>query len=750
MILFVIWLISTQSGLNALIWGAKILFPIHFHFKKAEGSVLEGLKLQKVQVTSEEFSLEAESLSFKPKLFPLLYNNIEIDEIYIQNGELDLKNIKNIKNEDKDNHSENNIQIKKGTGAMLLQMLGNSGSFIINNVEGIWQNKSFKGFSTFNIKDGQLQVQELGNTEFILGENKFQWTHTKEKLHDKEQGKEQDNIQWQIEWGSFEPGIFVIAEGKLGRLGGEISKLHLNVEKEGLLGEWEIKSPTPYTVSSKAISIPTLLFKNTALNFGSKNKATNLAFSSGSTLDFQIDNFAVLNPHKNPSLEGTIHAELKDLRILLPLIPEMARPQGLLNIQVKIKGTPDNPNALLDAHLQDGLFYLPKDRIKIKNLNFALTGDLFDKIIIRGTGNSGDGEFKLTGYVEPFSPNIPNQLILKGKDLRMHNTTDAYIIASPNLSLEYKDDALFVEGTVHIPQGFLYQQDQTNFVRSNDVVVKSRKNSDESENDFNANKSSTSFNIVPDVTFKIDEGFHYKGNNLDATVSGNLRVTQRGDGFYEGNGRLTIVEGKYRVKGVAQYIRRGRLLFVPGTLLANPILDIKIVPRSVLEQKESTEVGLYVQGTLQKPVIELFSTGHLQESEILNRLGYGIKEPESGNARQDARQLAAQSAKFVASGTANPIIEKLQNNFGIEEFNVESKETQRSLNTMNTLGGSSNTVLVLGKSLTKKLYLQFIQGLLEPTSTIRLKYSLNPNWSASVEKGTDGTGADLTFSTESD
>ena len=135
------------------------------------------------------------------------------------------------------------------------------------------------------------------------------------------------------------------------------------------------------------------------------------------------------------------------------------------------------------------------------------------------------------------------------------------------------------------------------------------------------------------------------------------------------------------------------------------------------------------------------SNSSVQSSEILSRLGFGGTESTG-----EQRQVLSQTA-FLLAGSANPFIEALQDNLGIEEFSIGSRATQNSFAT----GDGTDTVLVVGKSLTKKIYLQYLQSVMEPIGTIKLKYFFNSQFTTSIETSTeDDIGADLTFSMETD
>jgi len=356
------------------------------------------------------------------------------------------------------------------------------------------------------------------------------------------------------------------------------------------------------------------------------------------------------------------------------------------------------------------------------------------KLEIQGSGYSGEGQFYFQGTSE-FSPDRKMTLNITGKNIEIYNTAHLNLIASPEVTLEYVNQIFFLQGTVHIPKASITMRDQKNTaLLSKDIVLTTE-----------SGEPLHPFKIIPSLYVIIDNQLHFKGYGIDGIVGGKLAIDERPDGLLSGSGRLTIKEGKYRLQGATRYIHHGRLLFPPGTLLNDPLLDIRISQNRPEQQAHSVsdaDVGIYVQGTLQKPIFHPYSNAHLQNKDILSRLGFG--GPETPND-ENQRQVLSQTA-FLFAGNANPFVEHLQNNLGLEEFNLESRQTHKSFYTQ----GGTETFFVVGKPLSRKLYLQYQQNVLEPISTIRLKYALSRHFTTSLETGTEGLGGDLIFSMERD
>ncbi|HEV2524534.1 MAG TPA: translocation/assembly module TamB domain-containing protein, partial [Gammaproteobacteria bacterium] len=390
----------------------------------------------------------------------------------------------------------------------------------------------------------------------------------------------------------------------------------------------------------------------------------------------------------------------------------------------------------LNSNLHLASLFVPKQALTLKDLNLNISGKIGHPLLLKGSGYSGEGKFQVDGTLQ-FNTEKRLSLNLTGKNLQIYNTRNIQITGSPTLTLSLNNNTLFVDGTLLIHKAYLAMQDQKNVtLLSKDIVL---------TNSSDASTKANSFRIIPNVYVVIENNLHFDGYGIIGTVGGKLTINERPDGLLTGNGKLTIKEGKYRLQGATRYIHRGHLLFPPGTLLKDPLLDILISQNRVQQQGNitNTNIGLYVQGTLLHPIYHPYSSdSNLKSADILSRLGFGQSEA-TGDENQ--RQLFAQTA-FLFSGTANPFVDFLQKNLKLEEFNLESKPTNKTFYTQ----GGADTVLVVGKSLSEKLYLQYLQSIIEPIATIRLKYFLSRLFTASAETGTEGIGGDLTFSMEKD
>jgi translocation and assembly module TamB len=470
--------------------------------------------------------------------------------------------------------------------------------------------------------------------------------------------------------------------------------------------------------------------------------------------NIQITHFTFSRSLFEQPLSGSIEARWDDLSLFDTLIPQISKLKASLIAKTDIRGTLKDPKLSFQAKTEKALFFIPSSKVTVHDLNLSLKGDIPGKLTWTGAGFVEERPFQITGISE-ISENFQTSLTINGEALQIYNTANMQISADPELTLDFVNQTLFIRGTLNIPTASIDLHNETKrLVVSKDVIFL------DLPTEKSASNSQNNFKIVPNIYLTLGKNVYFKGYNLEGLIRGKLAIDERPDGLLAGTGSLTIREGKYRLQGSTRYIHRGRLLFPAGTLLNDPILDILISDKRIHEFQDGSEMGLYIQGTLQKPVAEFYTNANKQNNSILSRLKSTGPEGR-GNPKQN--QLLANPA-FLIGGSANPLLDKIQSNLGIlgiEEFSFESRESPNNLFSQGTnpspaqkniaTQGGTDTVILLGTFLSKKLYLQFLQFVAKPVTAVRLKYFLNPLVTTSVETGTEeNIGADLTFSMEKD
>lgn len=418
---------------------------------------------------------------------------------------------------------------------------------------------------------------------------------------------------------------------------------------------------------------------------------------------------------QNNKLNGTVNIAAEDLAFLMQWMPEVTRLKAKLNAVIQITGDVNAPDIISQAHITDITATIPSLGIKIKPMALHITSNKYGKFILTGNGKMrrGPGEFQLQGYIEPFKDNMPNNLTITGKNIEFINNNMARLIASNNLNIHYvaEKQQVDVTGSIEVHEGNITIADKnTQTVKSKDVVFVNE--------DAKPTKELIAFN--PNIYLRIEEGVQFTGFNLEGTVSGKLNISKKHDALYA-DGRITIKKGYFQLPGQKLEINHGRILYPPGTLLVNPVLDIRMI---------NNDLELVVQGSAQKPM--------LSENSL------------TGNKDKLITQALITSSSIISN---NIIQDKLK----ISEIGLTPSDGHQIDffdDPSRSKGAFKHKDLVIGRPLGKRFYVQYLHSIGDANKKVRLKYSLSPIWAIGIESGATeegfGGGADLSFTVERD
>ena len=152
-------------------------------------------------------------------------------------------------------------------------------------------------------------------------------------------------------------------------------------------------------------------------------------------------------------------------------------------------------------------------------------------------------------------------------------------------------------------------------------------------------------------------------------------------------------------------------------------------------------------GHLNAHKIKLFSIpANLSQADILSMLLLG--KPASQASKSGGQLLlTAISSMNLDTGTKGlQLLSQLKQTLGID-FNLQNNTRYNQATSPN----ADNTALVVGKSLSKRLYLSYNIGLLQTDSNVfTLKYLLNKFFSIQVTASDTGSGLDLLYTHSKD
>lgn len=219
------------------------------------------------------------------------------------------------------------------------------------------------------------------------------------------------------------------------------------------------------------------------------------------------------------------------------------------------------------------------------------------------------------------------------------------------------------------------------------------------------------------LTLDLGQQLQVRWRGVDTALSGELVFTAS-PGKMALNGRMNAVDGTYAAYGQRLDITRGVLGFDGD--VNNPSLDIL-----ALRPHTDVIVGVQVTGMLQTPRIRLYADPELGEQEKLSWLILG-RAPD-GLGRSDTLLLQRAAVALLAGEGEDPT-DRLLRNLGLDEISL----TQ-------TGGDVRETVVTLGKQLSRRWYVGYERGVNAAAGTWQLIYRVAQRFTLRAQSGVDSS-----------
>jgi translocation and assembly module TamB len=418
-------------------------------------------------------------------------------------------------------------------------------------------------------------------------------------------------------------------------------------------------------------------------------------------------------------ISGELRGESSAITAMPLLVPEIDHSDGRLDARVSMSGTLGNPRFDGEFHVRDGRFDLYRTNLQLSKV--TLDGRFVgDEVEIEGRGSTARGDLQLRGSFAWPDNVMTGALRLWGENLQVADTPDFRIVASPDLVFTSGREGFDVNGEVLIPMARITPRDLTTTVTTS---------SDERIVGLEADElgPSTLERLRSRIHVKLGDNVRVNSFGLRATLEGGVTVITRPGDVARGQGEIRVREGEYKAFGQFVRIVRGVLSYEMAPL-DEPTLDL-VAEREI--RREDVTVSLNVRGTLADPFITLSSVPAMSQNEALSYLltGRSINTLQSGEAASLDR--AAESLALSGGGL---LLGGIGARVGLDEVTVEQT-------------GEDDTAVVLGKYLSPNLFVSYGISIAEAINTIKLRYTINRNWSLKAEAGLEQS-ADVEYRIE--
>jgi translocation and assembly module TamB len=420
-------------------------------------------------------------------------------------------------------------------------------------------------------------------------------------------------------------------------------------------------------------------------------------------------------PDAQAPIEGSLLARVANIDIWSHWIPPGWRMAGELRTQAIIGGNFGAPtytgelsgNGLTARNLLQGV------NVVDGQLRVRLSGDTAQ--VEQASARAGEGRLTLTGGAT-FGTSPKAQLQLQAERFKLLGRVDRSLTTSGTAQLSLAADTARVEGRFKVDEG-LFDFSRADAPSLDDDVTIRGASTDQSQAAAAAAPARAATRLAVNLEVDLGERLHVRGRGLDADLQGKLRITNPG-GRLEIRGDIEARNGTYAAYGQKLVIDRGKLSFTGPT--DNPRLDVL-----ALRPNLDLRVGVQMTGSLQAPRIRLFSDPEMAEQEKLSWLVLG--RASEGLARADTA-LLQRAALALLAGEGEAPTDALMKALGIDELSFRQGDTD-----------VRETVITLGKQLSRRWYLGYERGVNATTGTWQLVYRIAQRFTLRAQSGLDNS-----------
>jgi len=418
-------------------------------------------------------------------------------------------------------------------------------------------------------------------------------------------------------------------------------------------------------------------------------------------------------PSPDTPIQGVLEVQVANLGTWGPWVPAGWRLTGALRTSAGIGGrfgAPEYTGEMRGSGLGMRNF-LQGVNVTDGDVAIALQGATAR--IERFTARGGSGSVRLEGNATLGS--APKALLqLQADKFQLLGRVDRRIVTSGQAQLQLDSETLALDGRFGIDEGlFDFTRSDAPRLPDDVTVIRGRQ----------ADSPAPASHPLPDRAVRLDlrvdlgEQLRIRGRGLDAGLRGELHITSPGNRMAV-NGTVRAVDGTYDAYGQKLVIERGLLAFSGAA--ENPRLDIEAT-----RPNADVRVGVLVSGTALNPRVRLFSDPEMSELDKLSWLVLG--RASEGLGRTDTA-LLQRAALALLAGEGDGVTDQFTRAIGLDEVSLRQTE-----------GEVRETVISLGKQLSRRWYVGYERSLNATAGTWQLIYRIARRFTLRAQSGEDNS-----------
>lgn len=445
---------------------------------------------------------------------------------------------------------------------------------------------------------------------------------------------------------------------------------------------------------------------------------------AGSTLGVAAGAFVArtspqaLWPAPETPVSGVLELQVAQLGTWGPWVPAGWRLGGALRVSAGIGGTFAGPEYTGEVHGRSLSVRNFVQGVNISDGDVAIALQGATARIERFSARGGAGTLQIDGEAT-LGATPQARLRVEARQFQLLGRVDRRIVASGDATVQLERDKLQLDGKFGVDEGLV------DFTRSDaptlgDDVVVVRGNGSAAKSGEAANGGAAAVRLPTlalDLRVGLGERLRVRGRGLDTRLAGDLRITAPG-GKMAVDGTVRAVEGHYAAYGQKLEIDKGELGF--NGPADNPRLDIEATRPNL-----DVRVGVAVTGTATNPRVRLFSEPEMSEIDKLSWLVLG--RASDGLGRTDTA-LLQRAALALLAGEKPGATDQVTQLIGLDEVSVRQSD-----------GEVRETVVSLGKQLSRRWYVGYERSLNATAGTWQLIYRVAQRFTLRAQSGEDSS-----------
>ena len=409
-------------------------------------------------------------------------------------------------------------------------------------------------------------------------------------------------------------------------------------------------------------------------------------------------------PRSTP-LAWTAKIDVPDLRLMKPFLPAGMRGDARLKAQLAGSGSLSAPS--IEGRIEAGgiRFAIPEEGIVITDGTLKLD-------LQNGRGNQLQGELKgQSGRIviggEVLLTPLQADLALTFEKFSISNRSDRHVIVSGLTHLKLEQHKLHLSGELVADRARLQMPESSRPTLSSDVVIVGRPPREKT--------ATRGLPLSLDLKLGLGNDFLFNGGGFDARLGGQLRLFTQHQ-VLRGEGVIQVVKGRYAAYAQSLAIERGVLRFTGQ--IDNPGLDVLAVRAT-----PTVKAGVQVGGSVQRPLVTLYSDPPLPDTEKLSWLvlGHGL----DGVGQQEFVLLQIAAGAVLRQAESVNLQANLAEALHIDSFNLRA-------GTGEDVGSS---VISVGKQISSRATLSYEQSLDGLNQVVKVLYQLSPRVRLEAQTG---------------